>query len=387
MSKGWKYGIGLGVVILLLFAGNLLVGSVSIPPADVFRILLGGEGEKASWSFILWESRLPQALTALLCGGALAVCGLMLQTAFKNPLAGPSILGINAGASLGVAFVMLLFGGSITAGAFSLSGFFSVLLGAFIGAMLIMALILFFSTLIKSNIMLLITGIMIGYIASSAIALLNFFATAEGVQSYMIWGLGNFGGVSLQQMPAFALVTIVGLFGSLLLIKPLNALLLGERYAENLGVNIRRVRNWLLIITGLLTAVTTAFCGPVAFIGLAVPHVARMIVGDNQSQFPIAGHHPEWRCSGTALQSDLRLARRSGYYSLECRHAHYRCAGHHLRYSEPAEAPTIQLSYCRQLDKFLPYYWQDFATALANFCHRHGNVLPNLWQCLGKISL
>lgn len=289
MSKGWKYGIGLGVVILLLFAGNLLVGSVSIPPADVFRILLGGEGEKAGWSFILWESRLPQALTALLCGGALAVCGLMLQTAFKNPLAGPSILGINAGASLGVAFVMLLFGGSITAGVFSLSGFFSVLLGAFIGAMLIMALILFFSTLIKSNIMLLITGIMIGYIASSAIALLNFFATAEGVQSYMIWGLGNFGGVSLQQMPAFALVTIVGLFGSLLLIKPLNALLLGERYAENLGVNIRRVRNWLLIITGLLTAVTTAFCGPVAFIGLAVPHVARMILGtaNHNSLLPV----------------------------------------------------------------------------------------------------
>lgn len=289
MSKGWKYGIGLGVVILLLFAGNLLVGSVSIPPADVFRILLGGEGKKASWSFILWESRLPQALTALLCGGALAVCGLMLQTAFKNPLAGPSILGINAGASLGVAFVMLLFGGSITAGVFSLSGFFSVLLGAFIGAMLIMALILFFSTLIKSNVMLLITGIMIGYIASSAIALLNFFATAEGVQSYMIWGLGNFGGVSLQQMPAFALVTIVGLFGSLLLIKPLNALLLGERYAENLGVNIRRVRNWLLIITGLLTAVTTAFCGPVAFIGLAVPHVARMILGtaNHNSLLPV----------------------------------------------------------------------------------------------------
>lgn len=289
MSKGWKYGIGLGVVILLLFAGNLLVGSVSIPPADVFRILLGGEVEKASWSFILWESRLPQALTALLCGGALAVCGLMLQTAFKNPLAGPSILGINAGASLGVAFVMLLFGGSITAGVFSLSGFFSVLLGAFIGAMLIMVLILFFSTLIKSNIMLLITGIMIGYIASSAIALLNFFATAEGVQSYMIWGLGNFGGVSLQQMPAFALVTIVGLFGSLLLIKPLNALLLGERYAENLGVNIRRVRNWLLIITGLLTAVTTAFCGPVAFIGLAVPHVARMILGttNHNSLLPV----------------------------------------------------------------------------------------------------
>ena len=264
---------------------NLLVGSVAIPVSDVFHILIGGEGEKASWSFIVWESRLPQALTALLCGSALAVCGLMLQTAFKNPLAGPSILGINSGASLGVAF----FGGSISAGAFSLSGFFSVLAGAFVGAMLIMGLILFFSTLLKSNIMLLITGIMIGYIASSAIALLNFFATAEGVQSYMIWGLGNFGGVSLQQMPAFALVTVAGLFGSLLLIKPLNALLLGERYAENLGVNTGRVRNWLLVVTGLLTAITTAFCGPVAFIGLAVPHIARMILrtANHNSLLPV----------------------------------------------------------------------------------------------------
>lgn len=213
----------------------------------------------------------------------------MLQTAFKNPLAGPSILGINSGASLGVAFVMLFFGGSISAGTFSLSGFFSVLAGAFVGAMLIMGLILFFSTLLKSNVMLLITGIMIGYIASSAIALLNFFATAEGVQSYMVWGLGNFGGVSLQQMPAFALVTVAGLFGSLLLIKPLNALLLGERYAENLGINIRYVRNWLLVITGLLTAITTAFCGPVAFIGLAVPHIARMVLrtANHNSLLPV----------------------------------------------------------------------------------------------------
>lgn len=289
MNKGWKYGIGLSAVILLLFIANLLVGSVDIPPADVWHILTGGEGSKASWSFIVWESRLPQALTALLCGGSLAVCGLMLQTAFKNPLAGPSILGINSGASLGVAFVMLLFGGSVTAGTFSLSGFLSVLMGAFVGAMAIMALILFFSTLIKSNVMLLITGIMIGYIASSAISLLNFFATAEGVQSYIIWGMGNFGGVSLQQMPAFASVTLLGLAGALMLIKPLNALLLGERYAENLGINIRRVRNWLLLVTGLLTAVTTAFCGPVAFIGLAVPHVARMLLGtsNHQSLLPV----------------------------------------------------------------------------------------------------
>ncbi len=289
MSKGWKYGLGMGVLIVLLFIVNLLVGSVSIPAGEVFRILSGGEAGKASWSFILWESRLPQALTALLCGGALAVCGLMLQTAFKNPLAGPSILGINTGASLGVACVMLLFGGSISAGTFSLSGFFSLLAGAFVGAMTIMALILFLSTLIRSNVMLLIAGIMIGYIASSVISLLNFFATAEGVQSYMIWGMGNFGGVSLQQMPAFASVTVLGLIGSLLLIKPLNALLLGDRYAENLGINIRSVRNWLLIVTGVLTAITTAFCGPVSFIGLAVPHVARLILGtsNHNSLLPV----------------------------------------------------------------------------------------------------
>jgi len=289
VNKGVKYGIGLTLVIVLLFVANLLVGSVSIPIGDVVRILLGDEPEKASWRFIIWQSRLPQALTALLCGGALAVCGLMLQTALKNPLAGPSILGIDAGASLGVALVMLAFGGSITTASFSISGFLSVLAGAFIGAMLIMALILFFSTMIRSSVMLLITGIMVGYIASSAISLLNFFATEEGVQSYLIWGLGNFGGVSMQQMPVFAVVVLIGLLCSVLLIKPLNALLLGEHYAENLGVNTWRVRNYLLVITGFLTAITTAFCGPIAFIGLAVPHVARLILGteNHNSLLPV----------------------------------------------------------------------------------------------------
>lgn len=289
MSRGVSYGLGLCVLIAMLLVANLLFGSVHIPPVEVLHMLCGEASAKASWNFILWESRLPQALTALLCGGALAVCGLMLQTAFKNPLAGPSILGINAGASLGVALVMLLWGGSITTGVFNFSGFFSVLLAAFVGAMLIMALILFLSTLIRSTVMLLIAGIMIGYMTSSVISLLNFFATAEGVQSYLIWGMGNFGGVSLQQLPAFAAVTLLGLVGALLLIKPLNALLLGERYAENLGIRIRSIRNWLLVITGLLTAVTTAFCGPVSFIGLAVPHVARMLLGtsNHHSLMPV----------------------------------------------------------------------------------------------------
>lgn len=258
---------------------NLLFGSVRIPAGAVWDILLGQEVEKASWSFIVWESRFPQCITALLCGAALAASGLMLQTAFNNPLAGPSILGINAGASLGVALVMLVGGGTLATGAFSFSGFFSVIIGAFVGSMLVMGLILFFSTLIKSNVMLLITGIMIGYITSSAISLLNFFATAEGVHSYMIWGMGNFGGVSREQLPYFSLFTAAGLLLTILLIKPLNAMLLGTRYAENLGVNIRRTRNLLLIATGLLTAVTTAFCGPVAFIGLAVPHIGRLMLG------------------------------------------------------------------------------------------------------------
>lgn len=288
-NKGTKYGIILLLLILTLTGANLLFGSVNIPAEAVWHILTGNEVEKASWSFIVWESRLPQAITALLCGMALAASGLMLQTTFNNPLADPSILGISSGASLGVALVMLAGAGTITAGVFTLSGFLSVIIGAFIGSMLVMGIILFFSTLIKNSIMLLIIGIMIGYITSSAISLLNFFSTAEGVHSYMIWGMGNFGGVSLQQLPFFSLVTAAGLLITILLIKPLNALLLGTRYAENLGINIRRTRNLLLVATGLLTATTTAFCGPISFIGLAVPHIARLMLGtsNHNSLLPV----------------------------------------------------------------------------------------------------
>ena len=267
------------LLIAVLFAINLVVGAVDIPLKEVANILMGGKSEHASWEFIVMQSRLPQGITAMLCGASLAVSGLMLQTAFRNPLADPGIFGINSGASLGVALVMLLMGGSISAGAFSLTGFVATLAAAFVGAMLVMALILMFATMVRNNVMLLIIGIMIGYIATSAISLLNFFATEEGVQSYMVWGLGNFGGVSMEQMPAFVIICLGGLVAALLLIKPLNALLLGERYAENLGINTQRVRNWLLVVTGLLTAITTAFCGPVAFIGLAVPHIARMLLG------------------------------------------------------------------------------------------------------------
>lgn len=285
MNRGVLYCFGLSVLCVVLFVLNLVMGSVAIPVEDVVRILLGDETEKASWQFIVLQSRLPQAITAMLSGAALAVSGLMLQTAFRNPLAGPSVFGINSGAGLGVALVMLFLGGGLSVGSVSISGFAAVLFAAFVGAMAVMVVIFFFSTLVRNNVMLLIIGIMIGYISNSAVSLLNFFATDEGVRSYMVWGLGSFGGVSMSNMPLFASVTLLGLVGALLLIKPLNALMLGDQYAENLGVNILRTRNWLLIVTGVLTAITTAFCGPVAFIGLAVPHIARLLLTtDNHRQ-------------------------------------------------------------------------------------------------------
>lgn len=304
MNKTGRHILLLGVLIVLLFVANLLVGSVSIPADEVFRILLGEDTGRASWRYIVWEARLPQALTAMLAGSALAACGLLLQTAFRNPLAGVSILGVNSGAGLGVAVVMLLLGGTLSTGAFSLSGFFSVLAGAFAGALAVMALILFFSTVVRSNVMLLIIGLMVGYLVSSVVSLLNFMSTAEGVQSYMVWGMGHFGGVSLRQMPAFAAVVLAGLAGALLLVKPLNALLLGERYAENLGVRVRRVRHMLLVVVGVLTAVTTAFCGPVLFIDLAVPHIARLLL-------PTANHRlllPATMLAGVVVALACNLA-------------------------------------------------------------------------------
>jgi len=275
--KGVATFLFLGLAIVVLFAVNLLVGSVHIPASDVVSILTGDGHVRPSWQFIVLESRLPAAITATLCGAALSVSGLMLQTAFRNPLAGPSVFGINSGAGVGVALVML--SPATLSLQQSASSTFLVLSAAFIGAMLVMGIIFFFSTRVRNSVMLLIIGIMIGFIADSAISLLNFFATEEGVKSYMVWGLGNFTGVSIDRIPLFAALTFVGLCGALLLIKPLNALLLGERYAENLGVNTLRLRNLLLLVTGLLTAVATAYCGPISFIGLAVPHMTRLLIG------------------------------------------------------------------------------------------------------------
>lgn len=268
------------ILLVLLFIGNLLYGAVVIPAGDIIKILFGAGTGNSAWSHIVIGSRLPQAVTALLAGASLAVSGLLLQTLFKNPLAGPSILGISDGANLGVALVMLYMGGNVGyLSQWPLGGYLTTVLAAFIGACVVLAIIIFFSRKVSSNVMLLIIGIMMGYIASSAISILNFQASVDKVHQYVMWGMGDFSGVSLGKLPYFSLFSIAGIVFSLLLIKPLNALLLGELYAANLGVKVKSARVAILLCTGLLTATVTAFCGPISFIGLAVPHLARMLLG------------------------------------------------------------------------------------------------------------
>ena len=259
------------LLLLLLFFSNLFWGSVAVPFDAVIEILTGGDAGNEGWRLILLQTRLPQAVTALLAGMSLAVAGLLLQTLFNNPLAGPEVLGINSGAGLGVAVVMLLLQGARGVG-----GYIAVLSGAFVGALAIILLVLLLSRLLSSSIYLLIAGLAMSYLASSIISILNYFSTAEGVHSYLIWGMGGFGGVSTELLPLYSGVLLFLLLCALLLVKPLNVILLGDAYARNLGINTKRLRGMLLLVVGGITATVTAFCGPIAFVGLAVPHLARM---------------------------------------------------------------------------------------------------------------
>lgn len=264
------------LLLLVLFILNICLGAVYIPLSDVIKSLFGG-GDNEIHNVILTHSRLPQAITATMSGAALAISGLMLQTLFNNPLASPSILGISSGASVGVAVVTLLFGGSIAS--MGLAGHIAITVGAMVGAFTILTLILLFSIKVKNSIMLLIVGIMLGYVASSVVSLLSFLATSEGVYSFVMWGLGNFSAVSSQNLYYFVSLISVALIISILLVKSLNGLLLGEEYCENLGINVKRARLFIIISTGLLTSVVTAFCGPISFIGLATAHIARLMLG------------------------------------------------------------------------------------------------------------
>ncbi len=264
------------ILTLLLMLGNIFFGAIDIPAADVWGILTGVPADDAL-EFIVLQSRLPQAVTATLAGAGLAASGLMLQTTFRNPLAGPSILGITSGASLGVALVMLMFGGVISIGAESIGGDIAVTAGALLGSFLVMGMLIALSTRIRSNLTLLIAGMMTGFLATSLVTLLSSLSTAQGVQNYVMWGMGTFAGVTADRLPWFALLAVAGLLMSMLLAKPLNLLMLGDNYAANLGINVHMVRNQLLVATGLLSAVITACCGPIGFIGLAMPHIARLI--------------------------------------------------------------------------------------------------------------
>ncbi len=267
----------LGISIVGFFILNLLLGSVSIPVDNIIDILLGRDNDNLIWRNIILKSRLPQSLTAMMAGAGLAVSGLLMQTVFRNPLAGPSVLGISSGASLGVACVVLLSGsiGGVALSKLGVIGEVTITLSAIIGSLLIMALIAFVAQKVRGNVTLLIMGVMIGYIANAIIGVLKFFSAEEDIRVYVIWGLGSFSRVSGGQTSVFILLMLVLLPLSFFLIKSLNLLLLGDSYAQNLGLNIKRARLLVIGCSGVLVAVVTAYCGPIVFLGLAVPHICR----------------------------------------------------------------------------------------------------------------
>ena len=268
----------LTVMIAVLAIVNLLIGSVRIPMPDVCRILAGGEGNEI-WTNIIWKSRLPQALTAMVAGAGLAVSGLQMQTVFRNPLAGPSVLGISNGSALGVAFVVLLSGrlGGVALSRLGYLGDAAISVAAILGALAVMMLIVWISQKVRGNVTLLIIGVMIGYLANAIIGVLKFLSPEEDVKAFVVWGLGSFSRVSGDEMVLFVVLMCILLPLSCLLVKPMNLLLLGDRYAANLGLNIRRARLLVITCSGVLVAIVTAYCGPIMFIGLAVPHLARAI--------------------------------------------------------------------------------------------------------------
>lgn len=262
------YYLILVLLLVALFCCVLIVGAVRIPLQDVMSSIFGGE-VKETFRYIILQARLPMALTSIIAGAGLSASGLIMQTTFRNPLAGPSILGISSGASLGVAMLSLPV---IT----SLSGMALPIVGAILGAGVVVVILAVFSGIMRSGLTLLIVGIMISYLCSALISLLNFFAPANDVKQFAVWGMGSFSTVTLDALPLPGIAVALLLICSLLMAKPLNALLLGERYASSMGYNIRTLRTLLLTVSGLLTAIITAYCGPIGFIGLIVPHIARM---------------------------------------------------------------------------------------------------------------
>ncbi len=267
------------VVLLLLIFANLAFGTVSIPISKVIDILFKGDNSNTIYYNILFRTRLPQTITALTAGVALSVSGLLMQTLFRNPLAGPSVLGISSGSSLGVALVVLVAGeamGISLAGA-GIYGELVMMAASLLGALAVLMLILTISSRVGGTLSVLIMGVMIGYLTNSVIGILKFFSTEESVHNYVVWGLGSFSRLSMDRATIFAVSALIPSLLVLLLSKPLNLLALGDNYARNLGLSISKARITIILAAGILTAIVTTFCGPIVFIGMAVPHFAKMI--------------------------------------------------------------------------------------------------------------
>lgn len=283
-KTGLFTGKGLYIILLLIalpvvFILSMGLGSVAIPARDIINILLGYGSEHAAWEKIIYQIRLPKALAAILAGSALAVGGIQMQTLFRNPLAGPSVLGISSGASLGVAFIMLAINkGSIGyLDNLGIGGSWLIIIAAILGASLVMLTILLISFRIRDNVVLLIVGIMIGYLTISIVSIWQYFSEPEQIQSYLLWTFGSLGGITNAQIPVFAGTILAGIVLSFALSKWLNVMLLGENYARTLGVNMKLTRILIIIATSILTGAVTGFCGPISFIGIAVPHLARSL--------------------------------------------------------------------------------------------------------------
>jgi len=278
--------------VCMLFLLNLAIGSVDIPLSDIVHILAGGDATNPAWGKILINIRIPRAVTAMLAGSALSVGGLLMQTLFRNPLAGPSVLGITAGASLGVAVVMLA-GGTITSifaiQQLSTMGSWVIVLAASLGSAAVLLLILLISVKVRDNVTLLIIGLMVGNITIAIVSIWQYFSSPEQIQDYLIWTFGSLGGVPLDQLWILALVVLLGGGLALLMSKPLNGLLLGENYARSMGMSVSSARIWIIISTSLLAGGITAFCGPIGFVGIAVPHLTRSLLGTNEHRVLIPG--------------------------------------------------------------------------------------------------
>lgn len=288
-KRAWAFG-ALILFVLVLLLLDLVLGSVQIPLKEVLKVITGQATENEAWHSIIMKIRLPRTFTALLAGAALSVGGLQMQTLFRNPLAGPSVLGITAGSSLGVAAVMLATGSAttfFTIQQLGIGGSWLIILASTLGAGLVLFIILLISFRIRDNVVMLIVGIMVANITIAIVSIWQYFSEPEQIQEYILWTFGSLGGVTNEQLTLLAAVVATGVVASFFLSKTLNALLLGESYAQSMGLNIKWARIVIISVTSILAGAVTGFCGPIGFIGIAVPHLTRSFLNTSDHRILI----------------------------------------------------------------------------------------------------